>query len=250
MSNTKFQKEKIRELIWNTLKPYALPPFPIRGRIPNFKGAREAAERLRGLRERASAEVVKANPDSPQRWARLAALEEGKVLIMATPRLREGFLLIDPNEVPREKFKEASTIRGAFKWGRKLKTVDDLLNNVKRVDFVVEGSVAVDLEGRRVGKGAGYGDLEFGILTELGLMDVNVPIATTVHDVQVLEGPLPQDPWDVPLTFASTPTRLLKFKPLPRPRGVLWEALDERKLEEIPLLKELKGLRGGGAAGI
>jgi len=234
------EKARIRELIWESLRPYALPPFPIRGRIPNFKGAKEAAERLSDLEEWKRARVVKANPDSPQRWVRLRALEEGKKLLMATPRLREGFLLLDPSELPKGAYREASTIRGAFKWGKKLRTVDELLNAVERVEFVVEGSVAVDEEGRRIGKGAGYGDLEFGILTELGLMDVNVPIATTVHDVQVLPPPLPQDPWDVPLTFAATPTTLLRFKPLPRPKGVLWDLLDPRKLEEIPLLRELK----------
>ena len=226
--------------MWKAIKPYALPPFPVEGRIPNFKGAKEAAERLLSLKEWKEAKVVKANPDSPQRWIRLKALEEGKALLMATPRLREGFLLLSAEFVPKEKFKEASTIKGAFKWGKKLKSIDDLLKNVEGIDFIVEGSVAVDLGGRRIGKGAGYGDLEFGILSELGLIDQNVPVATTVHDVQILEGPLPQDPWDVPLTFASTPTKLLCFEPLPRPKGIMWDLLDSKKLQEIPLLQELK----------
>ena len=232
-------KEEIRNYVWEALRPYALPPFPIKGRIPNFKGAREAAERLFKEPYWEKAVVVKSNPDSPQRWVRLGALEQGKLLLMATPRLREGFLLLDPKRIPESKYKEASTIRGAFKYGKKLRTVDEL-RTVGRVDLVVEGSVAIDTEGRRIGKGAGYGDLEFGILTELGLMDVNVPIATTVHDVQVLEPPLPQDPWDVPLSMAFTPTRSLKFEPLKRPKGILWDLLDPRKLEEIPLLKQLR----------
>ncbi|NPA85012.1 MAG: 5-formyltetrahydrofolate cyclo-ligase [Crenarchaeota archaeon] len=236
------EKERIRRFVWEQIKPYALPPFPVEGRIPNFKGSREAARRLFSAKEWTEAEVVKANPDSPQRAVRLGALEQGKVVLMATPRLREGFLLLDPKEIPRGAYREASTIRGAFKWGRKLKTVEDLRSAVKRVDFVVEGSVAVDAEGRRIGKGAGYGDLEFGILTELGIMDVGVPIATTVHDVQVLPPPLPQDPWDVPLTFAFTPAKSYRFKPLPRPKGILWDLLDPKKLQEIPLLKELSRL--------
>ncbi len=233
-------KDEIRNYVWEALRPFALPPFPIKGRIPNFKGADRAAQRIRELEEWKNAEIVKANPDSPQRWVRLAALEEGKKLVMATPRLREGFLLLDPSLIPKRAYREASTIKGAFRWGIKLNTIDKLTKYVNKVDFVVEGSVAVDEEGRRIGKGAGYGDLEFGILTEIGLMDVDVPIATTVHDVQVLPPPLPQDPWDVPLSYAATPTRLLVFKPLPRPRGILWELLDSKKLEEIPLLRELR----------
>ena len=232
-------KDEIRNYVWSALRPYALPPFPIKGRIPNFKGADLAAQRLFKEPEWEKALVVKSNPDSPQRWVRLGALEQGKLLLMATPRLREGFLLLDPKKIPESKYREASTIKGAFKYGKKLRTVKEL-ETIGKVDFVVEGSVAIDTEGRRIGKGAGYGDLEFGILTELGLMDVNVPIATTVHDVQVLEPPLPQDPWDVPLSMAFTPTRSLKFKPLKRPKGILWDLLDPKKLEEIPLLKELQ----------
>ncbi len=232
-------KEEVRNYVWEALRPYALPPFPIKGRIPNFKGAKEAAERLFKEPEWRKAEIVKSNPDSPQRWVRLGALEQGKMLLMATPRLREGFLLLDPKKIPKSKYREASTIRGAFKYGAKLKTINEL-ETIGKVEFVVEGSVAIDTEGRRIGKGAGYGDLEFGILTEIGLMDVGVPIATTVHDIQVLEPPLPQDPWDVPLSMAFTPTRSFRFKPLKRPRGILWDLLDPKKLEKIPLLKELK----------
>ena len=232
-------KEEVRNYVWEALRPYALPPFPIKGRIPNFKGAKEAAERLFKEPEWRKAEIVKSNPDSPQRWVRLGALEQGKMLLMATPRLREGFLLLDPKKIPKSKYREASTIRGAFKYGAKLKTINEL-ETIGKVEFVVEGSVAIDTEGRRIGKGAGYGDLEFGILTEIGLMDVGVPIATTVHDIQVLEPPLPQDPWDVPLSMAFTPNRSFRFKPLKRPRGILWDLLDPKKLEKIPLLKELK----------
>ncbi len=233
-------KEDVRKTVWRRIRPYALPPFPVEGRIPNFKGSKEAAEKLSELPEWRRAEIVKCNPDSPQRWVRLNALLQGKTLLMATPRLREGFLILDPGSIPKERFVEASTIRGAFKWGKKLKRLNDLLATIDRVDFVVEGSVAIDLEGRRIGKGAGYGDLEFGILTELKLMEPEVPIATTVHDVQVFDPPLPQDPWDVPLTFAFTPSKSLRFSPLKRPRGILWQYLEPSKLKDIPILIELK----------
>jgi hypothetical protein len=39
--------------------------------------------------------------------------------------------------------------------------------------------------GRRCGKGEGYSDLEFAILRELG--HPPVPVATTVHDLQVVD---------------------------------------------------------------
>ncbi|UXD21173.1 5-formyltetrahydrofolate cyclo-ligase [Ignicoccus pacificus DSM 13166] len=234
-------KQEVREHVWKLLveKKVALPPFPIRGRIPNFKGAKEAAERLRGSKEWIEASVVKCNPDSPQRWVRLSALEEGKLLLMATPRLKEGFLLLDPKKIAPFDYRKASTIRGAFIYGRKLKTLEEL-QTIGNIDLIIEGSVAIDTEGRRIGKGAGYGDIEHGILKEIGLIDDKTPIFTTVHDLQVLPPPLPQDPWDAPLSKAFTPTRTLEFGGLPRPKGILWKLMDPRKVEEIPLLRELR----------
>ena len=43
-------------------------------RIPNFQGADEAAERLATLPEFQSANLVKVNPDTPQRQASLKVL--------------------------------------------------------------------------------------------------------------------------------------------------------------------------------
>jgi len=136
------------------------------------------------------------------------ALEEGKLLLMPTPRLREGFLLLDPRRVPASRYREASTIRGAFRLGRRLPRLEDL-ERLGRVDFIVEGSVAVNRWGERLGKGEGYGELEYAILRELGLVEEDVGIATSVHDVQVLDRRLPQDPWDVPVDYIATPTRLI-----------------------------------------
>ncbi|MEM4713656.1 MAG: 5-formyltetrahydrofolate cyclo-ligase, partial [Candidatus Bathyarchaeia archaeon] len=71
-------------------------PVPCWGRIPNFIGADVAADKLRQLEEWKRARVVFVNPDSPQRKVRENALMDGKILIMASPRLERGFILIDP----------------------------------------------------------------------------------------------------------------------------------------------------------
>jgi 5-formyltetrahydrofolate cyclo-ligase len=64
--------------------------FPgAQGRIPNFRGAEQAAERLAELPEWQAARVVKANPDAPQLPVRRRAVKDGKTLYMAVPRLAE-----------------------------------------------------------------------------------------------------------------------------------------------------------------
>ena len=235
-------KEEVRRLVYRRLREagVARPPFPIEGRIPNFAGAEEAARRLTSTREWLGARVVKVNPDSPQRPVRLAALVQGKVLVMPTPRIRRGFLLLDPSRIPRRAFPRAATIRGAFRYGRLLSSLGEVEAHLPRIDLIVEGSVAVSVYGDRIGKGEGYGDLEYGILRELGIVGEGTPIFTSVHDLQVFEERLPQAPHDVPVDAIFTPGRAVRVEGRrPRPPGILWDSLSSEKLQEIPLLREL-----------
>ena len=96
------KKQEIREKVWRKLleENVALPPFPVEGRIPNFRGAREAALKLRASSIYQKAQVVFSNPDSPQRHVRELALRDGKILVMASPRLRNGFIVLDPERYP------------------------------------------------------------------------------------------------------------------------------------------------------
>lgn len=209
-------------------------PLPIRGRIPNFKGAAEAADRLTELPEFRAATAVKVNPDAPQRPVRKRVLEAGKRLLMATPRLREGFLLLDPNRLSSRQITRGSSIGGAFELGT-LVALDDL----PAIDLIIVGTVAVSPEGSRVGKGEGYAELEYATLRQLGRINERVPIATTVHDVQVVAA-IPSEPFDVPIDIVVTPTRVIRTpSTLPRPAGILWEYLTEERLEAMPILKEL-----------
>ena len=239
MNDIREAKRRIRERIWRLLEERNVASFPrpVYGRIPNFKGAERAAEHLFSTPEWREARVVKVNPDAPQRPVRLRALREGKILVMATPRMREGFLLLDPRLIPPRYYREASTIRGAFRWGRRL-TLDEL--SKLHIDLIVAGSVAVDRSGGRLGKGEGYAELEYAILRELGVVDDDTPVATTVHDLQVVDR-VPRDEYDLTVDIIATPTRLYRVNPRPpKPRGILWDRLPEEKLREIPILRELR----------
>src|SRR4051795_7862211 len=82
-------KQDVRERVWQQLQAEGAARFPgARGRIPNFKGAEAAAERLAELPEWHAADVVKANPAAPQLPVRRRARREGKTLYMAVARLR------------------------------------------------------------------------------------------------------------------------------------------------------------------
>lgn len=239
--SSKELKVTIRQYVWNLLEERDVPifPRPVHGRIPSFKGQEEAARRLFQTPEWRNARVVKVNPDAPQQPVRLRALEEGKILVVPSPRLRSGFVILEPERVHPSLYRKVSTISGFMAVGKRAEPKD--LVSLGRVDLVVEGSVAVNRYGERLGKGEGYGELEYAILVELGVVGEHTPIATTVHDLQVLDGRIPQDPWDVPIDIIATPTRLIRCTRMNRrPPGILWELLGNDKLTEIPILKEVR----------
>src|ERR687898_308468 len=97
-------KDSVRREVWKAMEREKVARFPgAEGRIPNFAGAKLAAEKLATHRLWRRAKVIKANPDSPQTHARRRALEEGKILIMAVPRLRDQhpFRLLDPRKLSK-----------------------------------------------------------------------------------------------------------------------------------------------------
>jgi len=198
-------KEEIRMRVWRLMeeKGVATFPKPILHRIPNFVGAEKAAQSLRSLPEYKGAKVVFCNPDSPQRPVREIALRDCKTVVMATPKLRQGFLLLDSKNIPSNRIFEASTIRGAFKHGRPIEP-----SKVK-VDLFIAGSVAVSPDGGRLGKGTGYSDQEHGILKNAGSLRAQTPIVTTVHDLQIVDG-IPSEEWDVPVDVIVTPTQVIR----------------------------------------
>jgi 5-formyltetrahydrofolate cyclo-ligase len=229
------EKQAARERAWAALDQAraARFPRPIHGRIPNFAGSEVAARALAAAPEFQRARVVKVNPDAPQRYLRAEVLRQGKILLAPTPRLREGFLVLDPASIDPRAYVKAAAIGGLFQYGRPTP-----LEEAPRPDLLVVGSVAVSEAGGRTGKGEGYGEIEYALLRELGRIDAETPIATTVHDLQVVPS-LPLEPFDVTVDLIVTPTRLIRVQGWrQRPEGILWDLLPAEKLEAIPLLQE------------
>jgi 5-formyltetrahydrofolate cyclo-ligase len=133
-------KGAVREEVWAALKVPGVSRFPgPGGRIPNFVGAEAAAERLRRLDAWHSAATLKANPDSPQLPVRQRALEDGKTVFMAVPRLAgdDPFFRLDPAAL-RVPPRQAASIKGASRHGELV-----ALDALEPVDLAVVGCVAV-----------------------------------------------------------------------------------------------------------
>lgn len=172
------------------------------GRIPIFKGVKVAADLLRNTCEWDKSAIIFVSPDTAQCNVRENAIADGKLLIMATPKLLDGYIKIDPLIVEGLE-KEASTIEGAFKYGSKLETFP-------KIDMVVEGSVAVDTLGGRLGKGGGFGDREILQLNMVEAINNKTPLVTTVHESQVIKN-VPIESHDQKINMIVTPERVIRI---------------------------------------
>ena len=229
-------KDQVRREVWRSMDRDGVARFPgADGRIPNFAGAKAASERLVRHSSWQNAETIKANPDSPQTHARRLALTQGKLLVMAVPRLRDQhpFRLLDPRKLDEGEIREAATIKGALRHG---KVID--LDEVPELDLVLTGSVAVNLKGARLGKGGGFSDLEYGLLSEMGKIDRHTQVATTVHPIQIVRENLLMTGHDIPVNVVATPRAVIEVDgAYRRPQGILWDHLQPPQIHEIPVLE-------------
>ncbi len=193
-------KRQIREEVWKKIEKFADFPFPVRGRIPNFKGSRKACEKVRELEEYKKAKAVFVAPDSPLLRLREVVLEDGKFLVAPKPHFR-GIVVLKGN--PKN-----ATITRMLKYGTEV-SPETLRDLVGKIDVFVQGCVAVDLNGNRIGKGTGYGDKEYHFLKRHGLFDDPLYVVVC-HEVQIYEDlSYLAEEHDVRCDVILTPERIL-----------------------------------------
>ena len=120
---------------------------------------------------------------------------------MATPKLKDGYILLNPNNI--DDYNIASTIKGAYKYGK-------FINDLPKIDLVVEGSVCVDKSGHRLGKGGGYGDKEISYLIKNDYITTNTPIATTIHPIQIISN-VPTEKHDQKINMIVTINEVIRI---------------------------------------
>jgi 5-formyltetrahydrofolate cyclo-ligase len=138
------------------------------GHIPRFVGNDRAAAQLALLPVWQQARVIKCNPDQAQAPVRQRALQEGKVLYMAVPRLTEERCFVELTAAALRHrhvaLEVAATSRGAMRHGRLV-----AIEEMPPIDLVV-GCVAVSRDGGRTGKGAGFADQVRGDVASISYM--------------------------------------------------------------------------------
>lgn len=234
-------KDVLRTEIWSLLKQAQAAVGEPFGHIPNFRGAEQAAEQLTALSAWQQAQVIKCNPDSAQIPVRLKALQAGKRLYMAVPRLTDSrcFVELQAEDLQQRQIalEDAAIARKALQYGRLVS-----FEEMQAIDLVMVGCVAVTRNGGRTGKGAGFADLELAMLKEFGLVRPETPIVTTVHSLQIADSArLPMQPHDWPLNWIVTPDEAIATNSIhPQPTGLDWQTIRPEQYQKIPILRQLR----------
>ncbi|CAF0738581.1 unnamed protein product [Didymodactylos carnosus] len=244
---TRLVKARARTLVWDIMemKNEVLYPHPVHGRIPNFRNNPDCSANLAQLEEFQRSRVIQICPSLAQEHLRLFSLAEGKVLLTPSPSIDVAlFYKLDPKFLNTHELSRAATKSGTAALGTvvNLSAVGNL-----HVDIVVVASVVVNpITGARLGKGKGYGDLEYAIMHQLGACDESTLVITTVHETQLLDD-LPSSVMtdhDLPVNVIITPQRIIytqnKFQ---RPCKINWNEIDNDTILNLPVLKEFKRLQ-------
>ena len=226
-------KHAVRQRFWDILEREHVTPPGVHGHIPDFTGKEAAAERLAATDAWQAARVIKCNPARAQLPVRIRALHDGKLLYMAVPRLAtpKPFYLLDPATltVPAE---DAATAEVA---ARLAETV--AVDEMQPVDLIVSGSVAVDHAGRRIGKGAGYADIEVALLYDANRAGTWTTFATTVHHLQVVSDDLPTTGHDFKVDLIVTAEQTISCPQGPQKLTLIRDDLTDDKVQAIPVLQ-------------
>ena len=237
----------VRQRIWSKLRDVALPDSRFHLNfaevIPDFVGSEAATDRLCALPCYETGRYAFVTPDNCLVDLRRRMLESGRSMVVSTYGIYRGLILLEPGMVPKGQELFAAWLDGLEHFGRPISLAEVAERGA--FDFMVTGASAVSLDGVRFGKGHGFFDLEWGMFTDLGIVDERTPVAAVVHDVQVVEDSLFPSPTDIIVDWIATPGRLVRVeRQHPRPRGVKWELLSPVQIEATPPLQELQRLRG------
>ena len=211
--------------------------------LPSVAGASTAGQTLSGLPEFSAAKTIKVNPDKPQEEVRYQVLDQQKSLIVPTPRLSKGLfnrLSVPPGPNSKEDLRKLASRHGIDKDSKPVPMASRF-----KVDLFVVGCVAVDRQGRRLGKGEGYADLEWALAASNhgSAVGPDTLVVTSVHDCQVFDA-LPAELFqshDLGVDIIVTPSEIIRVeKPLPKPTKILWNLLTREKFQSIEILTEIQ----------
>jgi 5-formyltetrahydrofolate cyclo-ligase len=235
-------KSLIREQVWSQLRQVAIPDSRFHhdysSFIADFHGSKNATNLLVSLPCYKSASTIFIAPDNCLQSLRFRALQDGKKVLVTTYGIRRGFFLLDPSIIASIKWEVASLLDGMEMYGRYV-SLSELQFHKLSIPLMVTGTGAISSRnGLRFGKGHGFFDLEWGLLSEIRAVGKETKTIAVVHECQVLDEELVGEDWDTGCDFVVTNQRIIEIGGASKPScGILWDRLEKDMMEYIEPLK-------------
>jgi 5-formyltetrahydrofolate cyclo-ligase len=219
---------------------------------PDFRGSAAAVDRLAALPCYQSATTVLVTPDNSLELLRARALKDGKTLLVATYRLRRGFILLHPARIHESRYELAACLDGMEKPGAgRPVTLAQMRDEGLKIDMCVIGGLIFNVQGVAIWGGDNLFEVQWALLQDIGVLRPDAPVAAIAHASQVvdearisMETIKPTRPGEVQCDFVVTPAATFEVCGAVKPTGSLnFDTIDPDGLQNIPPLQELRGIR-------
>ena len=208
--------------------------------ICDYEGSEKGTALLTATDLYKNANVIFITPDNNLETLREQAFLDKKTVIMTNYGITRGFFLIEPGQIPSGRESFASLLDGIGRYW-KHQTLAQLQKAIGHIDMMVTGASAITPGGVRFGKGHGYFDLEWAMLSSFGLADASTVIIGAGHDCRVVDVDVAAQEYDTAIDYIVTPTRIIETRhEYPRPsKGIIWSRLAPGMREQIPPIQEM-----------
>jgi 5-formyltetrahydrofolate cyclo-ligase len=243
--------EQYREQIWAELSKVARPDsrfhWDFSSFICDFEGSEKCSDQLLELvaiTDRGRRQIF-VTPDNCLEDFRYKLIQRGIPFVMTTYGIVRGFYRLEPATIPASDHRYAATLDGFDRYSEQLSLRQ--LQETEKFSLLVTGGSAVSKNGVRFGKGHGYFDFEWAVLSELGLTDSSSVVADVVHDCQFVNEVMPAEKHDVVVDWVITPTQEIHIDQSSRQRGrVFWEMVPGTEFAELSIVAELRDIQNLG----
>ncbi len=234
------ERIRIWEELFKVAKPDSKFSWQFSEFITDYEGSEKGTALLCASEMYQNSNVIFITPDNNLETLREQAFKDKKTVIMTNYGITRGFFLIKPGQIPEGKEEVASLLDGVQRYWQ-FRTLAQLKDEIGHVDMMVTGASAINTRGIRFGKGHGYFDLEWAMLSSTGIADEKTIIVGAGHDCQVVDIDVEVEEYDTAIDYIVTPTRILETThEFPRPnKGIIWNRLAPGMREQIPPVQEL-----------
>lgn len=220
--------------------------------VPDFRRSPAAIDRLAALPCYHAAHVILVTPDNSLELLRARALRDGKRVLVATYRLRRGFILLHPARIDENNYNLAACLDGMEKPGvGRPVTLAQMRDEGLKIDLCVTGGLIFNVQGVTIWEGQNLFEVQWALLQDIGALRPDAPVAAIAHACQVvdearmsMEMIKPTRPGEVQCDYVITPDAMFQVTGAIKPTGrINFDTVDPDGLQNIPPLQELRGIR-------